>query len=325
MPNKYAEKKGWKLPKQKYKVSNWSEYNKALRQRGSIDVWLSNEMVDSWYEPNQIYDGTGTPKKFSDLAITACHEIRSVFKLALRQCQGFIDSLFSAKKLLLTCPDFSCLSKRLAKLKLKSPRYKKTDQPDENIAAIAIDSTGLKRFGRDEWHQEKHKVSAKRSWRKLHIAVDNKHIIHGVELTDRFTSDDQVVEDLVNQVDNEVDQLTADGAYDKNPVYEKITDKFPNAAIIIPPDSDAVYNSKAHPQRNQNLQDIQTFGRMHWQKIQAYGNRNISELAIQRYKKILGNKLHARKLERQKNEAMLGCGVLNKMTQLGMPDSFRCA
>ena len=156
----------------------------------------------------------------------------------------------------------------------------------------------------------------------MHIAVDNKHIIHSAALTDRFTADDQVVENLVKQIDNNVDQLTADGAYDKNPVYENITNKFPNATVVIPPDSDAVYNSKAHPQRNQNLQDIQTFGRMHWQKIQAYGNRNISELAIQRYKKILGNKLHARKLERQKNEAMLGCGVLNKMTQLGMPASF---
>ena len=59
MPNKYAEKKGWKLPKQKYKVSNWSDYNRALRQRGSIDIWLSDDMVNSWYETNRIYDGTG--------------------------------------------------------------------------------------------------------------------------------------------------------------------------------------------------------------------------------------------------------------------------
>lgn len=64
---------------------------------------------------------------------------------------------------------------------------------------------------------------------------------------------------------------------------------------------------------------------MHWQKVQRYGNRNFSELAIQRYKRILGNQLHARELACQKNEAMLGCGVLNKMTQLGMPASFRCA
>jgi len=325
MPNKYPKKKGWKVPKQKYKTSNWPDYNRALRQRGSIDVWLSNDIVDFWYESDRVNDGTGSPKIYSDLAIIICHKIRCVFKLPLRQCQGFIDSLFAAKNLPLCCPDYSRLSRRLSEVDLSTPRYKNSDDLDENIAAVAIDSTGLKRFGRDEWYPEKHKVSAKRSWRKLHIAVDNKHIIHSVELTDRFVSDDQVVENLIGQIDNDIDQLTADGAYDKNPVYETIAEKFPNAAIIIPPDSDAVYNAKAHPQRNQNLQEIKTFGRMHWQKVQGYGKRNFSELAIQRYKKILGNKLHARKLECQKNEAMLGCGVLNKMTQLGMPASFRCA
>lgn len=64
---------------------------------------------------------------------------------------------------------------------------------------------------------------------------------------------------------------------------------------------------------------------MNWQRVRNYGKRNYSELAIQRYKKILGNKHHARKLSRQKNEAMLGCGILNKMTRLGMPASYRIA
>ena len=43
MSNKYAEKKEWKVPKHKYKLSNWSEYSDALRRRGEIDVWLSEE------------------------------------------------------------------------------------------------------------------------------------------------------------------------------------------------------------------------------------------------------------------------------------------
>ena len=122
MPNKYAEKKGCRLPKQKYKVANWPEYNKALRQRGSIDVWLSNDVIDFWYEPDRVNDGTGSPKTYSDLAIIICHEIRSVFKLALLQCQEFIDSLFTAKKLPLNCPDYSRLSRRLSELNLSTPR-----------------------------------------------------------------------------------------------------------------------------------------------------------------------------------------------------------
>ena len=106
MPNKYPAKKGWKVLKQKYKISNWSDYNEALRQRGNIDIWISEEMIDVWYEAERVYDGPGTPKKFSDLAIIACHEIRIVFKLPLRQCQGFIDSLFTSKNIPLCCPDF---------------------------------------------------------------------------------------------------------------------------------------------------------------------------------------------------------------------------
>jgi len=172
MPNKYPEKKGWSVPKQSYKVSNWPEYNEALRRRGDIEFWISDEVIDNWYETDRVYDGTGTPKKYTDFAITVCHEVRKVYRLPLRQCQGFINSIFSMSTLKIQCPDYSCLSKRLSILKIKSPRYKKLDHANKHVAAIAIDSTGLKRFGRDEWHQEKHKVSAKRSWRKLHVAVD---------------------------------------------------------------------------------------------------------------------------------------------------------
>jgi len=185
MPNKYLNKKGIDIKPQKYRVQNWSQYNDALRKRGSIEVWLSEEVIEQWYVKDRIYDGTGAPDVYSDLAILTCHEIRKVYRLPLRQSQGFIDSLFRLQKLPLSSPDFSTLSKRLKKLNLKAPRYRKTDKP-EDIAAIAIDSTGLKRFGRDEWHQEKHKISGKRSWRKLHVAVDEAHYIQASDLTDRF-------------------------------------------------------------------------------------------------------------------------------------------
>ncbi len=236
-----------------------------------------------------------------------------------------MNSLFKAKNLALKSPDYSCLSKRLSVLKLKSPRYKKAESADAVIGGIAIDSTGLKRFGRGEWHQEKYRLSGKRSWRKLHVAVDEKHIIHASDLTDRFASDCQSVGTLAKQIDCAVGHVTADGAYDKNRVYETLSTYFANADIVIPPDSDAVYNKNNHGQRNQNLQEIKTFGRMNWQRVRNYGLRNYSELAIQRYKRILGNQLHARDLLRQKIETVIGCGVLNKMTRLGMPISYRCA
>jgi hypothetical protein len=194
------------------------------------------------------------------------------------------------------------LSKCLSSLGIESPRYAKNAIPDEGISTIAINSTGLKRFGRDEWHQEKQKVSAKRSWRKLHMAVDQDHYIQGLILTDRFDSDEGTLGDLIEQFD-----------------------KFPSAEIVIPPDKNTVINNKNHVIRNHNLEQIIEHGRMHWQKLTQYGRRNYSELAIQRYKRILGNKLHARELSRQKQEAMIVSSVLNKITSLGMPISYRCA
>jgi len=325
MPNKYPEKKGWELPKHKYKVSNWSHYNDALRKRGDLDVWISADIAEAWYESDRVNNGTGAPKKFTDLAIITCHEIRQVFKLALRQCQGFINSIFKTKKIRARSPDYSCLSKRLAKLDIKSPHNKQKKDNNEEVCAIAIDSTGLKRFGRGEWQQDKYKLSGKRSWRKLHIAVDTTHIIHASELTDRFTHDCKSVEPLAKQITCSVDHITADGAYDKNAVYETLTEYFKDATVIIPPGRDSAYNKNNHAKRNQSLLEIKTFGRMAWQRVQNYGRRNYSELAMLRYKKILGNRLHARELSRQKNESMIGCGILNKMTFLGMPTSYRCA
>ncbi len=325
MPNKYPQKKGWNVPKQKYKLKNWSEYNEALRRRGDITFWLSEDVISKWYEQERVYDGTGTPRLYTDFSIIICHEIRQVYRLPLRQCQGFIDSLFRILNVPLSCPDFSVLSKRLKELNIKTPRYKKTDKPDDDVHAITVDSTGLKRFGRGEWHQEKYELSSKASWRKFHAAVNQNHYIEACVLTDRFDQDDQQVEALLEQVIDPIEHFSGDGAYDKDHVYQAITEHSPESDIVIPPREDAVIKVEAAVLRNRNIQEIKDNGRMAWQKNREYGRRNLSELAMQRYQKILWDTMHARDFDRQKMEAMIGCGVLNKMTSLGMPISYRSA
>lgn len=325
MPYKYPQEKGWDIPKQKYKLKNWSQYTNSLKNRGRIDLWLDKEAIDNWYEEDQENIGTGAPKQYTDFSIIICHEIRQVYRLPLRQSEGFINSIFEIMGLDIKCPQYSVLSKRLAKLNIPCPRYSEKDTPDSDVAGMAIDSTGVKRFGRDEWHQEKHKVSAKRSWRKLHVCVDDEHYIHGSVLTDRFASDEGTVDELIEQVNVDTDHISLDGAYDSKNVYDSLHNTFANAKIVIPPDKNAVVDSRNHSIRNQHLQEIKEHGRMHWQKANGYGRRNVSELSIQRRKRILGNQLHARDFSRQKVEAMIGSGILNKMTSLGMPQSHRCA
>ena len=124
------------------------------------------------------------------------------------------------------------------------------------------------------------------------------------------------MKNLVAPIKDKVKHITADGAYDNNPTYKILTKKFPCSDIVIPPQKGAAENKDNEFFRNRNILEIKYYGHMQWQKCRDYGKRNNSELAIQRYKRILGNKLHARDsrdFERQKQEAIIGCSILNKM------------
>ena len=233
MPNKWLSQKGIKIKKPRYKVSNWSEYNESLKRRGDFEVWLSQDLIDNWYYEERVYDGTGSSKHYTDEAIIVCHELRQIYKLPLRQSQGFINALFRLMQVEIQCPDYTTRSKRLKELNIKCPRYRKHEKKDKRIAAIAIDSTGLKRFGRDEWHQEKHKVSARRSWRKAHFGIDENHFIQAAILTDRLTHDEAVVDELLGQIDGEVAHFTGDGAYDETPVYDQMLAHSPGANVVM--------------------------------------------------------------------------------------------
>ena len=57
MRNKYAKKKEWKVPKQKYKLSNWSEYSDGLGRRSEIDIWLSEEAIPSAFQDPSFISG----------------------------------------------------------------------------------------------------------------------------------------------------------------------------------------------------------------------------------------------------------------------------
>ncbi len=126
------------------------------------------------------------------------------------------------------------------------------------------------------------------------------------------------MDNLINAIQEKICNLSADSAYDNNPIYRKITKKFPSADVVIYPQKNAVDNKENDFYRNRNILEIKYYGHMGWHKRRSYGKRNNSELAIQRYKIILGNKLHARDFARQKQEAIIGCSILNKMICLNL-------
>jgi hypothetical protein len=316
MPNKHNDKYRHKFKKATYKVTNWPEYNDALRKRGDITIWFTEEAIKAW-TPEKT-GGRGRPKEYSELAIETCLFLRMVYSLPLRQTEGFANSLVRLMALNLDIPDFSTLSKRSINLELS--HLAQTLTPG---SYVIVDSTGLKVYGKSEWHQEKHDAKAKRTWRKLHIAVDEKHQILAYDITLNSIGDTTGAFDLLAQVEHDFKVVMGDGAYDSFALNEAILTKQPDAKIVIPPPSVAVISQEGNTQRDNHIRLLDELGRMAWQKQNNYGLRSHIELAILRYKKVIGPAMKARELPQQKTEGGIGTRALNRMTSLGMPASVK--
>jgi Transposase DDE domain len=93
--------------------------------------------------------------------------------------------------------------------------------------------------------------------------------------------------------------------------------------ISVPPPKTAVCSSTGDTQRDDHIRDIKAHGRIAWQRKTGYGLRAHAELAMQRYKRIIGSAMKARKLPQQKTEAWVSASALNIMSNLGMPVSVK--
>ncbi len=310
-------------PKTLYRVKNWSEYDTALVQRGALTFWMSDDFEKTW-----LYTGKkqrGSQFDYTDQAILVMLTVKEVFHLTNRGVEGFVRSLFRMMKINLSVPDHSTLSKRGKDLKVKLP--KKTSQS----LNIVMDSTGLKIYGEGEWKVRMHGVSKRRTWRKLHVGANPEDgEIQAVLLTENHVSDDQTVEALLAQIEQIIVDFAADGAYDKRKVYASLNAHSPEVNILIPPRKNARIwkhgNTKTERlKRDENLRAIRKDGRKEWKKNSGYHVRSLAETTMFRLKTIFGNELSARLLETQTTQALVRCAALNKMTHLGMPQSYKVA
>jgi Transposase DDE domain len=165
MPFKANAARRHRIPKQRYRVTNWADYDAALRQRGSLTVWFSDEAIAAWRAEPRTTRG-GQPH-YSDLAIRTALTLRVVFRLALRQTEGLIGSILRLLCLDLAVPDHSTLSRRAETLEVPRPC-----SSSGGPLHLLVDSTGLRLCGPGEWLVEKHGTRRRRAWRKLHIGVD---------------------------------------------------------------------------------------------------------------------------------------------------------
>src|SRR4030066_1860425 len=206
-----TQKKTRSRRKELYRVGNWSEYDRALVQRGSLTVWIADSFEKTWFYQGPLQ--RGSQFDYSAQAIEVMLTLKNVFHLPNRATEGFACSLFGLLKIALPVPDHTTLSRRGKTLKVRLPRRA------SGHLDIVMDSTGLKIYGEGEWKVRTHGKSKRRIWRKLHLTLDrHSGEIQAAELTEAGVSDDAMVEAMLRQIEQPIDSLAADGIYDKRRV-----------------------------------------------------------------------------------------------------------
>jgi len=328
-----------KPKKQQYRIRNWKEYNAALRARGSLTLWVDEEAIAGWREA-QKSGRRGAPCTYSASAILCALTLQAVYRLPLRATAGLLGSLFVLMGVALPVPDYSTLSRRRPGLMVPL-----LAGLPAGALHLVIDSSGFKVFGEGEWKVRQHGYSKRRTWRKLHLGVDEKTatIVAAVATTNNFR-DNEVLGELLEQVPQSVEsvesvegvegvqleQVSGDGGYDSSNCYELLEER--GVRATIPPCRGARLadlDKRPHlAQRNAAIERIRELdeeseqGRKKWKEEVGYHRRSLAETAFFRVKTIFGNTLSARQFPAQANELFIRCAALNRMTLLGMPDSY---
>lgn len=311
-PRKTEKEKG------KYQVTNWPAYNRSLINRGDITLYFTEEAMLGWYDDGPVQKGA--QYVYSDICIETMLLFKTVFGLAYRQTQGFAQSIFMLMNLSkLIVPSYSQVSRRARMLDTDFKAL-----PSGGPITVVVDSTGLKIYGEGEWKVRKHGYSKRRTWRKLHLGCDpDTGFIHCCSLTDNSTDDGSELSGLLDQVEEEIVEVSLDGAYDTQSCWDDLIER--GITPIIPPRSNAVewYNEKPgdlmdYP-RNVAIREIEDVGLPQWKRDSGYHQRSLAETAMYRYKTIFGPTLYSRKMKSQQAENKIKIKALNIMTAQGMP------
>ncbi len=312
-----------KKTKRTYRLRNWSQYNKALVRRGSLTIWVSEDVLQAWN--NTARTGKrGKPAFYTDTAILCMATLEEVYRLPLRATEGLTRSLLRLLGVELSVPCYTTLSRRRRDLEVELPRLRKSEP-----LHMVVDSTGIKVYGEGEWKVRQHGYTKRRTWRKLHFGVDEAaHEFVAVGVSTNDFKDSQILPDLLEQVADELQQVSADGAYDSRNCYDALRQREARAAIP-PRDGAKIWqhgNTKAERHiRDENLRAIRRRGRAHWKRESGYHRRSLAETQVFRVKMIFGERVSARSFEGQAAQLLVRCATLNRMTHLGMPDSYAVA
>ena len=303
----------------KYRTTNWPEYNAALKQRGSLDVWFDPEM--QWLSAPCARPGR--PSHFSNSAIELCLTLKALFNLPLRQATGLVASLLKLADLDWPVPDYTTLCRRQKTLPVMLG-----GRPSSGGLHLLVDSTGIKMMGEGEWKTRKHGASYRRQWRKVHIGIDAETLdIRAIEVTTNAIGDAPVLPDLLAQISEEERILSVggDGAYDTKKCHAAIAAR--DAHAVIPVRRNGRPWKEDGPgaaARNEKLRAIKRLGRTIWKKWSGYHRRSLVETKMHCFK-LLGQRVAARTFDRQITELKVRAAILNRFSLIGTPNTIRVA
>jgi len=296
-----------------------------------LTLWVDESAIADWHN-HQCSGRPGKPRTYSELAITCMATLQVVYHLPLRATQGLLCSVVQLLGVDLEVPDYTTLCRRRQTLAVRLPV-----QTKQKSLHLVVDSTGLKVYGEGEWKVRQHGWSKHRTWRKVHLGVDEASgELLAVVVSTPLVHDKDALTDLLEQADQRdvsLEQVSGDGGYDFMTCYRDIAQR--GARATIPPRRNACPNPRGEtPQRDANLRRIQElaghskskkrqeWARQKWKEESGYHRRSLAETAVFRLKSIFGDKLSSRSFEAQANEVLLRCAALNRMTHLGMPQSY---
>jgi hypothetical protein len=303
----------------RYRITNWPEYNAALRRRGSLLVWLDREM--EWLARSS--GRPGRSETYSDAAIQFCLSIKVLFGLALRQTIGMVASLLKMAGLNWPVPDYTTLCRRQGTVTIQVP-YRRSG----GNLNLLVDSTGVKVRGDGEWQVRKHGPGRRRQWRKVHLAMDvATGDVRAVEFTSSQQGDSPVLPSLLEQIpsDQAIGTVTADGAYDTRRCHTAIIER--GATAIIPIRKNGRLWKEDCPAaraRNDILRASQHFGRALWKRLTGYHARSRAEAKMGCLKGF-GDRIMARDPDRQTAEIHTRIALMNRFSALGTAEITRVA
>lgn len=308
-----------KNKREQYRVTNWKTYNLSLKNRGKITFWFSEDIKTNWY-----YKGNNKPGgqiKYSDSTMEFILILKYIYKLGYRQVEGFVGDIIKLMKIEgLAVPSYTQIQRRGSEIEIDI-RIRKGVKQNVNVV---IDSTGLKVYGEGEWKVRQHGWNKHRTWRKLHIASDGEDLeILSIELTGNEVDDATAGKQVVEQIEEQIDKIMGDGAYDKKKFRGGIS---PEIEQIIPPQHNAVVSPEEDmAQRNRAIKRISEIGLEKWKEEVGYHRRSKAEVNMFRYKIVFTEKMSSRIPKNENTEVKIKCKILNQFVAMGMPKSKKVA